>query len=118
MSIQEMCARLPMQTVTLRSSVWLSRLRTSLAAKKDGRERSRRLYVSDKVSVGEKSAVAVLHIDGRRLLLATTQSNISLLTELAPEETSGATMKNAASDGKPGGGKLRSSRAVTKVEMI
>ncbi len=65
-------------TALLKAWRWLSKSR---GARKD----MARLLVVDRVSVGEKNAVAVVQVDGRRFLVGAASMSVNLLAELQTE---------------------------------
>lgn len=48
---------------------------------------AKRLHLAETVSLGEKRFVAVVQVDGVRLLIGGSSNSVSLLTQLQPVET-------------------------------
>jgi flagellar biogenesis protein FliO len=61
----------------------------------------RRLQLVETVSLGEKRFVAVIHVDGARLLIGGSSSSVSLLTELKPIDSFDRVMTKAKAKRKP-----------------
>jgi hypothetical protein len=81
-------------TKTFRSATGLlSRAWRWIEERKAARTNTKRLRVSETVSLGEKRFVAVVHIDGLQFLLGGGPTNVSLLAQLTPGETFGSVLK-------------------------
>lgn len=88
----------------------LSRAWRWIQARKAVRSSTRRLRVTETVSLGEKRFVAVVQIDGLQFLLGGGPTNVTLLAQLAATEDFGELLKEtmdvpkkpkAKSSGKP-----------------
>jgi flagellar biogenesis protein FliO len=95
MNVREVYSRLSFQRSTLRASLVFKRIGRWIKVKREQQIRSQRLRVAEKVTVGEKSTVSVVHVDGRRFLLASGQTCVSLIAELSPEESFSAAVRGA-----------------------
>ena len=67
---------------------WLLRMRSE-------QTQLRRLRIVDRVTLGDKNAVAVVQIDGRRFLVGAAQMSVGLLAELQPEPPFAAALAKA-----------------------
>jgi flagellar biogenesis protein FliO len=85
--------------LALVAGTWLLR-RGVLAWPALGRARAQGLCVETAFSLGERRSLAVVSVEGRRLLLGLTPSSISLIAELPREAPSfGATLDRRTATG-------------------
>ena len=77
----------------LKASGLLSRALNWIQTRQLGRSGSRRLHVSESVSLGEKRFVAVIQLDGLQYLIGGGATNVALLAQLNAKESFGDLLK-------------------------
>jgi flagellar protein FliO/FliZ len=85
--------------LVLAAAAWLLR-RGTLGVLPLGRNRARGFNVETAFSLGERRSLAVVSIEGRRLLLGLTPVNISLISELPPAADFKGTLERHTEGGR------------------
>jgi flagellar biogenesis protein FliO len=75
----------------------ISRAANWIRALQSGRSGTRRLRVSETVSLGEKRFIAVIQVDGQQYLVGGGATNVSLLAQLKGSESFGDLLKETLS---------------------